>query len=117
MMDTKAAFCLININQMASLESDHKGAEEDSYNIGTGILRRLYEVQARYKMYRTQVFRLVFVVYLKHLDDKLKRELANLDRESRDYVVTGAVGRIFEQVDKRYFLLSVKPLLKWRFEQ
>jgi hypothetical protein len=70
-------------------------------------------------MYRIPAFRLlpVFVVYLKHLDDRLKRELANLDRESKDYVVREAISRIFEQVDKRFFLLSVKPLLKWKLER
>ncbi|HEU4447658.1 MAG TPA: hypothetical protein VFR94_23490 [Nitrososphaeraceae archaeon] len=50
------------------------------------------------------------------MDDRLKRELANLDRESKDYVTKEAVGRIFELVDKRFFLLTVKPLLKWRLE-
>lgn len=92
--------------------------EVHNCNTGTGILRRLYEEQAKYKMYRIPVFRPppVFVVYLKHLDDRLKQELASLDKETKDFLLKEAIGRICEQVDKRFFLLSVKPLLKWRFE-
>jgi hypothetical protein len=69
-------------------------------------------------MYRIPVFRPppVFVIYLKHLDNRLKKELATLDKESKDYVIKEAICRIFEQIDKRFFLLSVKSLLKWRLE-
>jgi hypothetical protein len=119
MLDTRATFCMINSNRKTSLMSDHKEAEKVCRcNTGTGVLRRLYEEQARYKMYRIPVFRPppIFVIYLKHLNDRLKRELANLDRESRDYVVKEVIGRIFELVDKRFFMLNVKPLLKWRLE-
>ena len=56
------------------------------------------------------------MIYLKHLDDSLKQELSNLDRKTRDFVMKEAIGRIFEQVDSRFFLLSVKPLLQWRLE-
>jgi hypothetical protein len=36
---------------------------------------------------------------------------------SKDFVMKEAIGRICEQVDKRFFLLSVKPLLlKWRLD-
>jgi hypothetical protein len=105
---------MINSNRKTNVNS------EDAYrcNIGTGVLRRLYEEQARYKMYRIPVFRPphIFIVYLKHLDDRLKKELANLDKESKDFVMREAIGRIYEQVDKHFFLLSVKPLLKWRLE-
>lgn len=113
MLDTKALFCMINSNQKTSLID-----EVHSCNTGTGVLRRLYEEQARYKMYRIPVFRPppVFVIYLKHLDDRLKKDLANLEKKSKDYVMKEAIGRIFELVDKRFFLLSVKPLLRWRLE-
>jgi hypothetical protein len=114
MLDTKVGFCMINSNQKTNVNP------EDAYkcNIGTGVLRRLYEEQARYKMYRVPVFfpPPIFVVYLKHLDDRLKKELANLDRQSKDFVIREAIGRICEQVDKRFFLLDAKPLLKWRLE-
>jgi len=105
---------MINSNQRTFSKS------EEAYrcNTGSGVLRRLYEEQARYKMYRIPVFRPppIFIVYLKHLDDRLKKELANLDRESKDFVMREAIGRIYEQVNKQFFLLSVKPLLKWRLE-
>lgn len=102
MQDRKTFFCLIN-------RSD----------VGSGSLSRsLYEAQARYKMYRIPVFRPppTFVVYLKHLDQRLKRELASLDKRTLDYVMKEGIGRICEGVDKRFFLLSAKPLLRWRFE-
>jgi hypothetical protein len=121
LLDTKLEFCMINSNRNRSIISDPRDIEEVHRcrcNTGTGVLRRFYEEQARYKMYRIPVFRppLVFVVHLKHLEEGLKKELSNLDRESKDFVVREAISRIFEQVDKRFFLLSVKPLLKWRFE-
>ena len=119
LLDTKLVFCMINSNRKRSIISDPRDVEEvHRCNTGTGVLRRFYEEQARYKMYRIPVFRPppVFVVYLKHLDEGLKKELSNLDRESKDLVMKEAISRIFEQVDKRFFLLSVKPLLKWRFE-
>jgi hypothetical protein len=91
---------------------------QDPKNQGRGIIRRLYEVQARYKGYRVPIFRPppAFVVYLKHLDDRLKLELSSLDRETKDFVMREAIGRVFEQVDKRFFLLSVKRILRWRLE-
>jgi hypothetical protein len=119
MLDTKAMFCIINSNQKTSKMSDPKEAEEVyCCNTGTGVLRRLYEEQARYKIYRIPVFRPppAFVVYLKHLDDRLKKELASLDKQTKDFVMKEAIGRISEQVDRRFFLLSVKSLLRWRLE-
>ena len=96
LLDTKVAFCMINSNQKSNVTS------EDAHrcNTGTGVLRRLYEEQARYKMYRISVFHPtpVFVVYLKHLDERLKKELANLDRQSKEFVIREAIGRICEQV-------------------
>jgi hypothetical protein len=119
LLDTKAVFCMINSNRKTSVFSDpKKAAEANRSNSGSGVPRRLYEEQASYKMYRIPVFRPspIFVIYLKHLDERLKKELANLDKEAKDFVVKEAIGRICEQVDKRFFLLSVKPLLKWRLE-
>jgi hypothetical protein len=123
MMDVKAAFCVLNSHRKTGLLSEGKGVPEilekyERFNNGTGIPRRLYEEQAKYKMYRIPVFRPVpvFVVYLKHLDDRLKQELSSLDRKTKDFVMKEAISRIFEQVDSRFFLLSVKPLLQWRLE-
>jgi hypothetical protein len=86
----------------------------DPRNHGVGVIRRLYQEQARHKMYRMVIFRPppVFFIYLKDLDGKVKRELTKCDKDSRDFVLRQAAERIFEQVDSRYFLLSVKPYLK-----
>ena len=116
LLQTKAVFCMINSNKGLS---DRKWVEEaNRCNNGNGVLRRLYEHQAIYKMYRIPIYRPppVFIVHLKHLDDRLKQELAKLDKWSKDYVLKEAIGKIFEHVDKRFFLLSVKSLLKWRLE-
>jgi hypothetical protein len=123
MMDVKAAFCVLNSHRKTGLLSEGKRVPEilekyERFNNGLGIPRRLYEEQAKYKIYRIPVFRPppVFVVYLKHLDDRLKQELSGLDRKTKDFVMKEAIGRIFEQIDKPFFLLSVKPLLRWRLE-
>jgi hypothetical protein len=111
MMDVKVAFCMmVGLSEEARMQ--------DLRNLGRGVLRRLYEEQVRYKMYRIPIFRPppVFVIHLKHLDDRLKRELSTLDRANRDFVVREAIGKIFEHVDKHFFLQSAKPLLEWRFE-
>ena len=116
LLDTKAVFCMINSNKGFS---DQKWVEEAKRcNNGNGVLRRLYEQQAIYKMYRMPIYRPppVFVVYLKHLDDRLKQELAKLDKWSKDYVMKEAIGKIFELVDRRFYYLSAKPLLDWRLE-
>ena len=114
LLNTKVAFCMINSNRKSNVTSE----DVHRCNTDAGVLRRLYEEQARYKMYRISVFRPppVFVVYLKHLDNRLKKELANLDRQSKDFVIREAIDRICEQVNKHFLLLSVKPLLKWRLE-
>jgi hypothetical protein len=111
LIDVKLTFCMLT-------DLDKEARMEDLRNLGRGVLRRLYEEQARYKIYRIPVFRPppVFVVHLKHLDDRLKKELATLDKNSRDFVMKEAIGRICEQVDKRFYLLNAKPLLKWRLE-
>jgi hypothetical protein len=69
-------------------------------------------------MYRIPIYRPppVFIVHLKHLDDRIKQELAKLDKWSKDYVMKEAIGKIFEHVDRRFYYLSAKPLLDWRLE-
>jgi hypothetical protein len=101
--NTKTSFCLIN---------------KSDVNVGT-LKRSIYEAQAKYKMYRIPIFRPppAFAIQLKHLEYHLKKELTSLDKETLDNVMKEAVGRICERVDKRYFLLSVKPLLRWRLER
>jgi hypothetical protein len=122
MMSFKVRFCIMNGHRKTNMMSDPKrlqwARECNRCNDGNGVLRRLYEEQARYKMRRIPIFRPppVFVVYLKHLDDRLKQELSSLDRENRDFVMKEAISRLFEHIDSRCYLLSVKPLLQWRFE-
>jgi hypothetical protein len=116
LLETKAVFCMINSNKGFS---DHKWVEEaNRCNNGNGVSRRLYEQQAIYKMYRMPIYRPppVFVVHLKHLDYRLKQELAKLDKWSKDYVMKEAIGRIYEHVDRSFYFLSAKPLLEWRLE-
>ena len=111
MMNTFSAFCMINTKRKRSILSDPKQVEEDSRcNTDSGVLRRLYVEQAKYKMYRMPVFRPppIFVVYLKHLDHKLKHDLKNLDKESRDCVMRVSIERIFEFGHKGFFLGSIK---------
>ena len=64
MMDVKVPFCMLVGSKDSRLEDPR-------------VLRRLYEEQTRYKMYRIPVFHPppIFVVHLKHLDDRLKQEL------------------------------------------
>jgi hypothetical protein len=106
MMDVKVRFCML------------VGSKDVCARVDPRLPRRLYEEQAGYKMYRVPIFRPVpvFVVHLKHLDDRLKQELSSLDRENKDDVMKEAVGRICEGIDKRFYLQSVRPLLKWRLE-
>src|SRR5918996_1583544 len=105
LMSVKSQFCMIN-------------ARDDSRNRGPGVLRRIYEEQARYKMYRMVVYRPppVFIIHLKDLDEKVKRELAKRDKDIIDFILKQAVERIFDQVDSRYFLLSAKQYLNVRLE-
>ena len=59
MMDVKSAFCMLNSHRKIGLLSEGKRVPEilEKYERlnngpGPGIPRRLYEEQARYKMYR-----------------------------------------------------------------
>jgi hypothetical protein len=105
MMDVKIPFCMLVGSKDSRLEDPR-------------VLRRIYEEQARYKMYRVPIFRPspVFVVHLKHLDDRLKQELSSLHRENKDFVMKEAIGRMCEGIDKCFYLQSVRPLLKWRLD-
>lgn len=79
--------------------------------------RRKYEEQARKNMYwMVMPPHVAFVINLKDLDGKVKRELAKRHKELRDFIIKQAVEKIFEQVDERYFLLSAKQYLKVELE-
>jgi hypothetical protein len=83
-----------------------------------GMSRRKYEEQARKKMYWMAIPpHTVFIISLKDLDGKVKRELAKRDKGLRDFIIKQAVEKIFEMVDSRHFLLSAKQYLKVREEE
>jgi hypothetical protein len=81
---------------------------------GTSSVKK-YQDQAKYLMYRIPVYRPSppFNVNVIDLTPKLRQELERLDDESLDSVMKEAIGRIFKNINERYFLLSVKKLLKW----
>ena len=81
-----------------------------------GPHRMKYQEQAKYLMYRIPVYRPIpsFTINVQDLTEKLKSELESLDYKSLNDVLKEAIGRIFEGINERYYLLSVKKLLKWK---
>ena len=59
-----------------------------------------------------------FVVYIGDLTPKVRKEIESIISypETLQYVVTQAVGRIFENLDFDYYHLSIARNLKVRFE-
>jgi hypothetical protein len=80
---------------------------------------RKYEVEARQLIYKIPVYKPapLFIISLADLNDKIKFELSSLDSEPLNEVIKESVSRIFENIDERYFLLSVKKLLKWELSR
>lgn len=74
---------------------------------------RMYEEQAKYLIYRIPIYQPTpsFIICKRDLTDRLKKELESLDQKSRKSAVKESVGRIFEGINKRYYLLSVRNLL------
>jgi hypothetical protein len=77
-----------------------------------------YEKQASDLMYRIPVHKPtpVFEIKISDLNQQVKKELDdrwNYKKEV-DYILKEAIGRIFKNIDERYFLLSVKRLLQVR---
>lgn len=56
-----------------------------------------------------------FVINLSDLTPKLIREIQN-DKCNREYVVSQAIGRIFENVSPKQYHLSIAKRLRWKFE-
>jgi hypothetical protein len=81
----------------------------------SGLAIRKYEEQAKWLMHRIPVYRPAppFIINLSDLSTKIKKELADLDNKTLDYVLKESSGRIFEGIDQRYFRLSVRRFLKW----
>jgi hypothetical protein len=84
-----------------------------------GVLKRKYEDQARFLLFRIPVYRPTpfFTLYYSDiLDDKIKQELAAQNDTELDDVMRAVIGRVFECVNERQFNLSVRKLLRWRIE-
>jgi hypothetical protein len=79
-----------------------------------GSKEKKYQKRAKDLLYRIPVYIPVppFIVYRKDLSDRLKDELADYSEKAREDILKAAIGRIFENIDQRYFLQSVKKLLK-----
>ena len=58
-----------------------------------------------------------FVINLSDLTSELKKELANLDVITRDFVAKQAVGRIFEDIRFDLYHNSISRVLKVRFKK
>lgn len=78
----------------------------------------IYEKQARSLIYRIPVHRPTpfFEIKIPDLNQQIEKELDNRrdHKPAIDYILKESVGRIFANIDERYFLLSVKRLLKVR---
>lgn len=83
-----------------------------------GFRTRKYEDQARYLLYKIPIYRPVpeFVIYTHDLTERLKYELAFLSDKNLDYVIKEVIGKIFCNIDERYYFLSVRKLVQWRLE-
>jgi hypothetical protein len=56
----------------------------------------------------------VFEIKISDINDRVVKELDDRWKYKKeiDYILKGAVGKIFKNIDERYFLLSVKQFLK-----
>jgi hypothetical protein len=91
----------------------------DLMKVRNGEMERKYEEQAKQLIHKIPVFRPIpsFIVSLADLSDRVKVELRGLDPKSLNDVIKEGIGKIFENIDERYFLLNVKKLLKWELLQ
>ncbi|CAN5147078.1 hypothetical protein BH18THE2_BH18THE2_35780 [soil metagenome] len=72
-----------------------------------------YEEQARRLIYKIPIHRPAptFIVNKTDLCTRLIIELLAYPEEARNEILKSAVGRIFENIDERYYIQSVKRLL------
>jgi hypothetical protein len=77
-----------------------------------------YERQASDLIYKIPVYKPapIFEIKISDLNDLVKKELDDRwnHKPEIDYILKEAVSRIFANLNERYFLLSVKRLLKVR---
>jgi hypothetical protein len=53
-----------------------------------------------------------FIVYISDLSPRIIKELYELDKESRKYVLKQAVGRIFEDINSKLYHNSISKVLE-----
>jgi hypothetical protein len=58
-----------------------------------------------------------YVVYLSDVTEELRKELSSLDKQTRQFILKQAVGRIFEDIDADLFHNSISRVLKVKFEK
>jgi hypothetical protein len=77
-----------------------------------------YDKQAYALIYIIPVYKPtpLFEIKIPDIDKQVKKELDYRwnSKKEIDYILKEAVGRIFKNIDERYFLLSVKRLLHVR---
>lgn len=57
-----------------------------------------------------------FIINLSDLPERLRTELSSLDKQTRQFVLKQAVGRIFEDINSDLFHNSISRVLKVKFE-
>jgi hypothetical protein len=57
-----------------------------------------------------------FIINLSDLTQELRSELSSLDKQTRQFVLKQAVGRIFEDINSDLFHNSISRVLKVKFE-
>ena len=82
---------------------------------------RKYYRQARELIYRIPVWKPspAFIIYISDLTPELKAQIEQLitSPDNLRYVLTQAVGRIFENLDFEYYHLSIARNLRVRLEK
>jgi len=96
--------------------------KETVYNEGKEIHVRKYYKQARDLFKWIPIARPspVFMIYISDLTPELKAQLKELIAKSPDslpYILTQAVGRIFENLDFQYYHMSIARNLRVRLEK
>jgi hypothetical protein len=77
-----------------------------------------YERQASELIYKIPIYKPapIFEIKISDLNEQVKKELNDRwnYKPNVDYILKEAISKIFANIDERYFLLSVKRLLKVR---
>jgi hypothetical protein len=87
-------------------------------NSGREIIVRKYEELARYLMYKIPVSNPIseYIININDISRNIRNQLDDLDDITLYDVLKEVIGRFFLNLNERYFLLSVKRLLRWRLE-